>query len=71
MALSCSGDYSLTFEKWAKHMIAPKGGETMSELMTCPICGEQFSALEYVIADNGNPICPRCAEKEKDEKSEE
>lgn len=52
-------------------MIAMEGGEKMSELMTCPICGEQFSALEYVIADNGNPICPRCAEKEKDEKNEE
>lgn len=41
------------------------GGEfEMSELMTCPICGEQFPVTEYVIADNGNPICPKCAEKE-------
>ena len=42
-----------------------EGGEfEMSELMTCPICGEQFPVTEYVIADNGNPICPKCAEKE-------
>ena len=42
----------------------------LSELMTCPICGEQFPALEYVISDNGNPICPKCAEEE-DEQSRE
>ena len=43
----------------------------MSELMTCPICGEQFPANEQVIADNGNPICPKCAEKEENEKAGE
>lgn len=34
------------------------------EKMTCPICGKDFDANEYVIGENGNPICPECAEKE-------
>lgn len=38
----------------------------MSE-MTCPICGRAFDEMTYVISDNGNPICPECAAKEKDD----
>lgn len=36
--------------------------------MTCPICGREFDELEYGILDNGNPVCPECAEAEKDDK---
>ena len=32
--------------------------------MICPICGREFDDILYVIADNGNPICPECATKE-------
>ncbi len=36
----------------------------MSE-MICPICGRSFDDMKYVIADNGNPICPECAAEEQ------
>lgn len=36
------------------------------EKMTCPVCGKEFDANEYVIGDNGNPICSDCAEKEEE-----
>ncbi len=39
--------------------------------MTCTICGAEFNELEYVIIDNGNPVCPKCAESEKDSKQDE
>ena len=36
------------------------------ESMTCPVCGKEFDANEYVIGDNGNPICPECAAEEEE-----
>lgn len=35
--------------------------------MTCPICGKEFPAEDYQILNNGNPACPECVEKEKDD----
>lgn len=32
--------------------------------MICPKCGKEFNADEYIIGDNGNPICAECAEEE-------
>ena len=42
----------------------------MSE-MTCPICCKKFNELEYGLLKNGNPVCPECANAEKDGKQEE
>lgn len=33
--------------------------------MQCPVCGKMFSTTLQVIDDNGNPICPNCAQKAK------
>lgn len=43
----------------------------MSEsMMECPVCGKQFPTRLQEISDNGNPVCPECAAKER-EKLEE
>lgn len=34
-------------------------------MMQCPICGKMFPARLAVLDDNGNPICPECAQKAK------
>ena len=39
----------------------------MSEsMMQCSSCGEFFPTRLQETADNGNTICPECAEKEKE-----
>ena len=40
------------------------------EKIICPNCRREFDAKEYVIGENGNPICPECAEKEKNSDEE-
>lgn len=32
--------------------------------MTCPVCGEEYDDMDYVIGENGNPICRSCYETE-------
>lgn len=39
----------------------------MPEMMTCPVCGREFPADEYEILENGNPACPECVAKEREE----
>lgn len=38
----------------------------MGEKMECPICGNVYDTFDFVIGENGNPICSKCAEEEDD-----
>lgn len=42
----------------------------MANNIMCPICGKMFPPEEYELLDNGNPICPECAEKERENEEE-
>ncbi len=39
---------------------------SMAEMMTCPVCGEEFLTEEYETLDNGNPACPACVQEEQE-----
>ena len=42
-----------------------KGAIKMSK-MICPECGKTFDDEEVIaFLDNGNPVCPHCAEEEQ------
>ena len=43
----------------------------MAELMTCPVCGKDFPAIEYQINEAGNPVCPDCFRNENEDKKTE
>ena len=47
-----------------------KRGVIMADMMTCPVCGKEFPAIEHQINDAGNPVCPDCFQKEGKEKEE-
>ena len=41
------------------------------EMMMCPECGKEFPAIEYMINDAGNPVCPECFQKESEREDKE
>lgn len=41
------------------------------EKMICPECGKEFDGAEYMIGENGNPICSDCWGKENLEDTDE
>lgn len=43
----------------------------MVDMMTCPVCGREFPAIEYQINDAGNPVCPECFQKEQEKGEKE
>lgn len=43
----------------------------MPEMMECPICGESFPMELAEVLDNGNPACPDCVRKEREQMDED
>lgn len=41
-----------------------KGGVIMDNAIQCPECGKMFDSTKSESLDNGNPICPDCADKQ-------